>query len=160
MARPGARFEVKRDFQLNAQQFELMNDNRRAMERVSGITAAFQGQKGTAASGIQEQTQLSSPRLPSLTSWITSREARRQVGELLISLILEDMGREEQTVVIEGDTLNPPRTVVLNKPEIDPATGIQYLSNDVQRTRLMVALEDVPRFEQFPRAAEHPCRKR
>jgi len=66
-----------------------------------------------------------------------------------MALILHDMGREEQTVVIEGDTLNPPRSVVLNKPEIDPATGIQYLSNDVQRTRLMVAMEDVPSSSSF-----------
>ncbi len=149
MARPGARFEVKRDFQLNAQQFQLMEDSRRAMERVSGITAAFQGQKGTAASGIQEQTQLEQSQVAVADLMDNFKEARRQVGELLMSLILEDMGREEQTVVIEGDTLNPPRTVVLNKPEIDPATGIQYLSNDVQRTRLMVALEDVPSSSSF-----------
>lgn len=149
MARPGARFEVKRDFQLNAQQFQLMEDSRRAMERVSGITASFQGQKGTASSGIQEQTQLEQSQVSVADLMDNFKESRRQVGELLMALILHDMGREEQTVVIEGDTLNPPRSVVLNKPEIDPATGIQYLSNDVQRTRLMVALEDVPSSSSF-----------
>jgi hypothetical protein len=149
MALPGARFEVKRDFQLNQQQFELMNDSRRAMERVSGVTAAFQGQKGTAASGIQEQTQLEQSQVSVADLMDNFKEARRQVGELLMSLILHDMGREEQTVVIEGDTLNPPRSVVLNRLEIDPTTGIQYLSNDVQRTRLMVALEDVPSSSSF-----------
>ncbi|AMO36422.1 hypothetical protein [Thauera humireducens] len=149
MARPGARFEVKRDFQLNAQQFDLMNDSRRAMERVSGITAAFQGQKGTAASGIQEQTQLEQSQVAVADLMDNFKEARRMVGELLMSLIITDMGKAEQTIVIEGDTLNPPRTVVLNHPEIDPDTGIQYLSNDVQRTRLMVALEDVPSSSSF-----------
>lgn len=149
MAQPGARFEVKRDFQLNAQQFDLMNDSRRAMERVSGITAAFQGQKGTAASGIQEQTQLEQSQVAVADLMDNFKEARRMVGELLMSLIITDMGKAEQTIVIEGDTLNPPRTVVLNHPEIDPDTGIQYLSNDVQRTRLMVALEDVPSSSSF-----------
>lgn len=149
MARPGARFEVKRDFQLNAQQFDLMNDSRRAMERVSGITAAFQGQKGTAASGIQEQTQLEQSQVAVADLMDNFKEARRMVGELLMALIITDMGKAEQVVVIEGDTLNPPRTVVLNKPETDPNTGIQYLSNDVQRTRLMVALEDVPSSSSF-----------
>lgn len=149
MARPGARFEVKRDFQLNAQQFDLMNDSRRAMERVSGITAAFQGQKGTAASGIQEQTQLEQSQVAVADLMDNFKEARRMVGELLMALIIRDMGRDEQTIVIEGDTLNPPRTVVLNRPEIDPLTGLQYLSNDVQRTRLMVALEDVPSSSSF-----------
>lgn len=149
MAQPGARFEVKRDFQLNAQQFDLMNDSRRAMERVSGITAAFQGQKGTAASGIQEQTQLEQSQVAVADLLDNFKEARRIVGELLMSLIITDMGKAEQTIVIEGDTLNPPRTVVLNHPEIDPDTGVQYLSNDVQRTRLMVALEDVPSSSSF-----------
>lgn len=36
------------------------------------------------------------------------------------------------------------RTVVLNRRETDPATGTPYLSNDLQRTRLKVALEEVP----------------
>jgi len=149
MARPGARFEVKRDFQLNAQQFQLMEDSRRAMERVSGITAAFQGQKGSATSGIQEQTQLEQSQVAVADLMDNFKEARRMVGELLMALIIRDMGRDEQTVVIEGDTLNPPRTVVLNRPEIDPQTGLQYLSNDVQRTRLLVALEDVPTSSSF-----------
>jgi hypothetical protein len=39
--------------------------------------------------------------------------------------------------------------VVLNKPEADPATGIPYLSNDVQRTRIKVALQDVPSSSSF-----------
>jgi hypothetical protein len=77
------------------------------------------------------------------------KDGRTQVGELLLALIIEDMDNEEQVIVIEGDTLNPPRTVVLNRPEVDPDTGIQYLSNDVQRTRIKVALEDVPSSSSF-----------
>ena len=71
------------------------------------------------------------------------------VGELLLALEIEDMGSEEQTIVIEGDTLNPPRTVMLNHPEVDPDTGLLYLSNDVLRTRIKVALEDVPSSSSF-----------
>ena len=36
------------------------------------------------------------------------------------------------------------RQVTLNAPETDPATGVAYLSNDINRTVLMVSLEDVP----------------
>lgn len=81
------------------------------------------------------------------------KDARTLVGELLMAMIIADMGSEERTVVIEGDTLNPPRQVVINHPEIDQMTGLTYLSNDVQRTRLMVALEDVPSSKRVPRAA-------
>jgi hypothetical protein len=72
------------------------------------------------------------------------RDGRTQVGNLLMALIIEDLGDQPQTVIIEGDAVREDRTVVINKPEVDPATGVTYLSNDLQRTRLKVALEDVP----------------
>ena len=55
---PGATFKVHRDFQLNDQQFKLIQDSRQAIERVSVITSGFQGKSGTATSGVQEQTQV------------------------------------------------------------------------------------------------------
>lgn len=146
---PGARFEVKRDFQLNSQQFQLMGDARAALERVSGVTAAMQGRQGTATSGIQEQTQLEQSQVSIADLMDNFKDGRATVGEMLMAMEIADMGAEETTVVIEGDTLNPPRTVVLNHPEIDPDTNIVYLSNDVQRTRLRVALEDVPTSSSF-----------
>lgn len=149
MARPGARFEVKRDFQLTEQQFQLMQDSRSAIERVTPITPSLRGQQGTARSGLQEQTQLEQS-TTSLAGLLDNfKDARTQVGELLLQLIMEDIGQDEETIVIEGDTINPERTVVLNKPEVDPATGDTYLSNDVMRTRLKIALEDVPSSPSF-----------
>jgi hypothetical protein len=70
-------------------------------------------------------------------------DGRALVGEMLMAMIVEDMGKEEQSVIIEGDAVKPDRTVVINKTEVD-AAGYTYLSNDLQRTRLMVSLEDVP----------------
>ena len=66
-----------------------------------------------------------------------------------MAMEIEDMGESEQTVVIEGDAINSPRSVTLNRPERDADTGLVYLSNDVQRTRLKVALEDVPTSSSF-----------
>lgn len=148
MSQPGARFEVKRDFQLNDQQFTLMNDSRAAIGRM-GVSTAFQGQQGTANSGIQEQTQVEQSQV-SLSDLMDSfKDSRTMVGELIMALVIEDLGREEQTIIIEGDVINPPRTVVLNKPEVDPLTGMAYLSNDIQRTRMRVSLEDVPSSSSF-----------
>lgn len=145
----GGIFERNRDFQLNAQQFQLMQDSRAAAARVSGVTPSFQGQEGTATSGIQEQTQVEQSQVSLADLMDNFKEARALVGELLMALIIEDIGKEETTIVIEGDVLNPPRTVVLNRPEVDPLTNIVMLSNDVQRTRLKVALEDVPTSSSF-----------
>ena len=149
MARPGARFEVKRDFPLSDQQFQLMQDARAAIERVSGVTSSMMGKTGTARSGLQEQTQLEQSQVAIAALMDNFRRARSQVGEMLMAMEIEDLGESEQTVVIEGDAINPPRSVTLNRPERDAATGLMYLSNDVQRTRLKVALEDVPTSSSF-----------
>lgn len=149
MSQPGARFEVKRDFQLNEQQFQLMQDSRAAIERVSPVTPSLRGQQGTARSGLQEQTQLEQSTTGLADLMDNFKDARTQVGELLMALIAEDIGEDQEVVVIEGDTINEARTVVLNAPERDPDTGLVYRSNDVQRARLMVALEDVPSTSSF-----------
>ncbi len=64
------------------------------------------------------------------------KRGRTQVGELLLSMLVQDMGTEEQTIVIEGDAVRAKRVITINKPETDPETGLPYLSNDLQRTRL------------------------
>jgi hypothetical protein len=45
MARPGARFDVKRDYELSQQHFQLISDNRAAIEQVSNITSGSKVKK-------------------------------------------------------------------------------------------------------------------
>lgn len=143
MAKPGARFEVKRDYQLTDQHFQMTNDNRATIERVSNITSGFMGKQGTAKSGLQEQTQVEQSNQSLATTMDNFRAGRTQVGELLMANIIDEIGTGQTIVLIEGDAVTEDRTVVLNRPEVDEQ-GYTYLSNDLQRTRLMVALEDVP----------------
>lgn len=149
MAQQGARFEVKRDFQLNDQQARMMDDARVSIERASGITSGMMGRTGTATSGLQEQTQVEQSTQSLAGLMDRFGRGRTMVGECLLSMIIEDIGRDQEEVIIEGDTVRPERRVMLNLPEVDPATGVQYLSNDVQRLRLKVALEDVPTTSSF-----------
>ncbi len=144
MAKPGARFEIIRDYNLTDQHYQMLGENRESINRTSGITPSFQGGKGNAQSGYQEQQQIEQSNQSLADMMDGFREGRKQVGELLLSMIIEDLGNEPQTVVITGDAVTQDRTVVINAPERDPETGQTYLSNDVQKTRLMVALEDVP----------------
>lgn len=148
MAKNGARFEVKRDFELSQQHFQLINDNRAAIERVSNITSGFQGKKGNATSGKQEQLQIEQSNQTLMKIMDNFREARTLIGEMLLSMIVEDMGTREQTVIIEGDAIREDRTVVINKPEVDEL-GYPYVSNDLQRIRLKVVLDDVPSSTTF-----------
>lgn len=144
MAQPGAKFKVERDFQMNAQQLDMLANARQAIERVNPAAAgAFSGRRGTATSGIQEQTQVEQANQSLAHMMGNFKRGRTMVGEMLMAMIVQDMGRDETVVVIEGDAITPERTIVINRPETD-AAGYPYLSNDLQRTRLMVGLEDVP----------------
>ena len=143
MAKPGAKFEIIRDYQLTSQHYQMLQENRESISRTSGITDPFQG-KGNAQSGYQEQLQVEQSNQSLADMMDNFREGRKHLGELLLSMLIEDMSNEPQTVVITGDAVTEDRTVVINAPERDPETGQTYLSNDVSRTRLMVALEDVP----------------
>lgn len=145
MAQSGARFEVKRDFQLSQTQLDLLENARAAISRIAPAAAgAFSGRPGTARSGVQEATQVEQAN-QSLASMMDSfRTARMRVGEMLMSMIVEDIGSEPYQVVVEGDAVRDDRVIQLNSPELDPDTGMAYLSNDLLRTRLMVALEEVP----------------
>ena len=149
MSQPGARFEVKRDFQLSDHQLQLLDNARQAIQRVSpAASGAFSGRRGTATSGIQEQTQVEQANQGLSRMMSNFHDGRTLVGEMLMAMIVEDMGNEEQSVIIEGDAVTPDRTVVINRVEID-AAGYKYLSNDLQRTRLMVTLQDVPSSPSF-----------
>lgn len=145
MAQQGAVFKVERDYQLSAQQLEMLQNARNAIERVNPAAAgAFSGRRGTATSGIQEQTQVEQANQSLAHMMGNFRRSRTLVGEMLMAMIVQDMGNEQHTIVIEGDGMSQgDRVVVINKPETDEA-GYPYLSNDLQRTRLKVTLEDVP----------------
>jgi len=149
MAQPGAQFKVFRDFQLNEQQYKMLGDSRSGIDRASGITAGFRGQEGTATSGIQEETQVEQANQSLASLMDNFRWSRSKVGDLLLKLVISDMADKPETVTIRGNAVVPDRQVMLNQPTADEQTGIQYLTNDVQRTVLKVALEDVPSTPSF-----------
>ena len=147
MAKQGATFKVNRDFKLDEQQYKMLGDSRLGIQRASGITASFQGQVGTARSGVQESTQIEQTTQQLADLMDNFRYARTKVGELLLSLLIEDMIGKPETVTIKGNGVVPDRTIALNAPASED--GIQFLTNDVERTRLKVALSDVPSTPSF-----------
>lgn len=149
MAKTGARFEVKRDFQLNDQQYKMLGDSRTGIQRASGITAAFQGQQGSATSGVQESTQIEQTTQQLADTMDNFKFSRTRVGQLLMSLIVEDLAGKPETVVVRGVPPMPDKIVQLNQPNTDQLTGVKYLTNDVERTLMMVDLSDVPSTPSF-----------
>lgn len=149
MSKPGAVFKIERDFQLNPQQYQMLTDSRDGIKRVGGIENAFMGRASASDSGIKVAN-LAEQSTQSLADLMDNfRVARSEVGELLLSLVVEDMGNDPQDVTLKGGAINEDRTIKLNQPTHDPETGLQYLTNDVQRTMLKVTLEDVPHTPSF-----------
>jgi len=147
--RQGGVFKVERDFELNRQQYERLVDAREGIKRAGGIYNAFMGQEGQAKSGvaISGLVEQSNQTLADIND--NFKTARQDVGDLLLSMIIEDLSGKQEEVFIDGQSLKDDRTVMLNQPMTDESTGIQYLDNDVQRTKLKVTLADVPSSPSF-----------
>lgn len=147
--RQGGVFRVERDFQLNQQQYERLVDAREGIKRTGGIYNAFMGQEGQGKSGvaIASLSEQSNQTLADIND--NFDYARRVVGEILLSLLIEDMIGKPETVTIPGDGLKDDQAIRLNVPVHDEESGTEYLDNDVERTRLMVAISDVPSTPSF-----------
>lgn len=148
MAQPGAKFEIQRNFELSQQQFNRLQDAREGIKRVTGVTANFEGtaqgnnQSGMAVNSLIEQS------VQAVTDMMDNfAAARMQVGDILLSLIVQDSQAEER-VIVPGTVVREDREVILNLPEYD-AAGNGRLTNDVQRAKLKVTLEDVPSTPSF-----------
>jgi hypothetical protein len=149
----GGKFEVETDFQLNSQQYSALVDKRQALKNVAGVYASFEGNQKGAISGVAANTLVEQSTQTLAEIFDNYQFARRQVGDLLMSLIIEDIGDKPTEVKIDNE-INGAKTVKLNVPD---ERGL--LTNDVQRARLKVALSDVPgtasyREQRFMRLTE------
>lgn len=146
--RQGGVFKVERDFELNRQQYDRLVDAREGIKRVGGVSDAFMGMsKGNSGVADAQLLEQSNQMLADINdNFKTSRQA---VGDLLLSLIIEDMAGKQEDVFIDGQSLKEDRTVRLNVPMVDEATGIRYLDNDIERTKLKVTLSDVASTPSF-----------
>ncbi len=149
MRKKGAEFRIERDFALNAQQAGRLVEAREGIERTAGITPSFKGEKegtvsGVAHAGLVEQSTQSLADMHD-----NFKTGRALVGDLLLSMIIEDMGKDRQEVFISGEAIREDRTIVLNEPGRDEETGQDILNNDIQRTKLKVTLSNVASTPSF-----------
>lgn len=137
-------FRVESDFALSTQQFQVMQESKQSLQDAGGIYQSLQGKKDTGADSGIAISQLIEQGTTTLAEINDNyRFARRLVGELLMSLVAEDLNRQENVpVVVERDGGRKER-VTLNQPTID-AMGNRIRTNDVLRTKTMVELDDIP----------------
>jgi len=143
------------NMELSAQQFQVMQERKAAVQEAAGVYAAMLGQNSNASSGtaINSLVEQGSTTLAEIND--NYRLARRLVGEALLALIKEDMTEQAEIAV---DTGIQKRKIAVNIPMISDA-GQPYKENDVQVAPVKVALADVPstptyRAQQFGQFAE------
>lgn len=145
--RNGGEFRVESDFTLNQQQYQALLDKRESLKNVAGIYKAFEGNNSNATSGlaINSLVEQSSQTLAAIMD--NFRFARAEVGDLLLSNLIEEIGDQEVTVEIKRNFAQA-KTVTINKRDQDDQ-GNQVLTNDIQRSRLKVVLTDVPSTQSY-----------
>lgn len=137
MGKPGAIFDIKRDYELTQQQYARTMDLRDSVKEASGARDALTGSDGqTGAAGQREGFELASKSISGLTS--RYEESRIAVLNGLLELIIEDSQKPEE-VHIRAKMLQKARVVVINAESQDGA-----MTNDVQLVQAQVRLEDVP----------------
>lgn len=147
--RDGGIFRVELDLQLTQQQFQRLQDSRDGLRRVGGIYSEFQGQNANTTSGVQFNAQVEQSNQSLADILDNFKTGRAAVGDLLLSMIIEDGIGKQESVFISGDGIRPDRTITINSRVIDQDSEIEYLDNDIERTKIKVVVDSVPSAATF-----------
>lgn len=132
-------FQVQQDFQIAAQQFNVMQDSMKLIQDTMGVYGAFLGQDSNASSGvaIANLVEQGATTLAEIND--NYNFGSQLLGELLLCYILADLkARKNNAIVINRDDKRKRKTVVLN--EVGP-DGL--VSNDITRLRAHIALAPI-----------------
>ncbi|WP_221066127.1 hypothetical protein [Methylomagnum ishizawai] len=136
-------FNISRNAQLANQQFEVMKDAEQGLQAVAGVFGQMLGDAGSVTAGTAINQLINQGTTGLAELFDNLGYARRLVGERLLSQIRQRIKGVEVDVVV-GERGKPRSIITLNRPAVDPRTGLVYLENDTERCKLKVALEDVP----------------
>jgi hypothetical protein len=133
-------FRVESDTNIASQQFTIMQDAKQLIQDVGGIYATFLGQDVDGAkSGIAMATLVEQGSVTLSEINDNYRFGRQKVHELLMHLVVEDIGDREMSVVVNNSDSAPTKTIVLNGKADD---GVS-INNNVALTKSHVVLADV-----------------
>ncbi|MEJ7745365.1 MAG: hypothetical protein WKF61_01130, partial [Luteimonas sp.] len=139
--RPTSKFEVQDGAVLAPAQGQALQDAKAEIAEASGIHKAMMGQNSNASSGLAINSLIDQglTTLGEINDNFTF--ARRLVGELLFSLLQEDL--KDAPAVVKLGSGSSERIIYLNQPAQDPETGEQIVINDVSKLRAKIVLDDV-----------------
>ncbi|WP_421185585.1 portal protein [Aeromonas enteropelogenes] len=132
-------FQVQQDFNVAAQQFQVMQDSMKLIQDTMGVYAAYLGQGETGQSGvaIANLVEQGATTLSELND--NYRVACQLMGQLALSYLLEDMTkRKNLRVIVNVDDAQRRKVVMLNVQGEDGR-----LTNDVSRLQAHIALAPI-----------------
>jgi hypothetical protein len=147
--KPGERFEVQENGPMAAQQFQVMQEAKEAIQTNVGIHNATLGRDSGATSGLAINSLVEQDSITLAEINDNFNMASRQADELLLSLIIEDLSDSAQESVVVEDDGGRKREIILNNPVQDPKTGVVSVENDVTKINVAVVLADTPSTPTF-----------
>ena len=143
------RLKIDDNLGLNAQQMEAYRD---AAERLQDVASVFKEQLGKGDGGqsgiaITQLIEQGSTGLAELNENYTF--SRKLVGEQLLSLVKDDIGKKEREVSFIKRGSGQKKSVMLNEVQYDDERNISYRNNDMTMTRTYVELDAVPASAAF-----------
>ncbi len=138
--RRDGKFEIGDQLELSEQQFKVLMDATGALQKSAGIYQTMLGDRQagvTAGVAINSLVEQGTTTLAEIND--NFRYGRQLVGETIVHLVKEDLGRTP-TLVNVDETFGTSRKQI----QLNQRNSKGYLDNDVQNALTHVELEDVP----------------
>lgn len=135
-------FRVEQDFNIAAQQFQILQEAQKLLQDTAGVYSSFLGQEGGAQSGVAINSLIEQGSTTLATILDNYRNGKRLVGELVLAYLIEDSKEENLEVRIAGGEGKKKKTVILNGPDVNDY-GFKEITNDVSRMKAQVLLADI-----------------
>lgn len=140
--KPTSTFRVEPGGELAVQQFQTMQEAKQEIAEASGVHKAMQGQQSGASSGLAINSLIEQGVNTLAEINDNYAYARRLVGEMLFSLMQEELVKGPSIVQVgEGQQK---KVIQLNVPAQDPQTGQTTIVNNVGKVKAKIVLDDVP----------------
>jgi hypothetical protein len=135
-------FYVDDNLSLADAQYKVLLDNIQSMQQVRGIFSAMLGSDSSASSGIAINSLIEQSTTVLAKVLSNQKTSKRAVHEQIVEMLSQDMTGQPVEIVVK-EVGSRKKVIILNQPMVDEATGMQYLKNDVSRSNIKVAIEDV-----------------
>jgi len=134
-------FKYETDIELADRQFQILAHAEKSVWETAGIEQVMENKRVESGSAINALMEHSSLGMGKLNDNFI--EARSRMGNLVMSLLVENMAGKETTVKVNRE-VGRPKKVIFNQKVVDESGETTGLDNDVTQLRARVALEDVP----------------